>query len=165
MTKGSLSGLLIYNDGKLPETWTVDDLFAPHTSKPHNPLIAGVFFRSGQIEAWGRGIEKITSACRDWGKPEPFYRVRTNEVMIGFNTELQYGEKYGDKFGDKTGYNETQGKILAIMKENPNVSTKAIAKEIGLTLRGVEKSIRFMKKAGLIDRVGAAKGGHWEVSC
>jgi len=66
--------VLIYNDGKLPDTWTVDDLFAQHTSMPHNPLIAGAFFRSGQIEAWGRGIEKITQACRAWGKPEPFYK-------------------------------------------------------------------------------------------
>ena len=77
----------IYNDGKLPETWTVEDLFAPHTSKPYNPLIAGTFFRSGQIEAWGRGIEKIRMACKGWGKPEPFYKVRPNEVMIEFNTD------------------------------------------------------------------------------
>jgi len=73
----------IYNNGKLPETWTVEDLFLPHTSKPYNPLIAGTFFRSGQIEAWGRGVEKITEACKSWGKPEPFYRVWANEVMIG----------------------------------------------------------------------------------
>jgi hypothetical protein len=40
-----------------------------------------------QIEAWGRGIEKITNTCKEWGKPEPFCRIRPNEVMIGFNTE------------------------------------------------------------------------------
>src|SRR3990167_8721770 len=27
--------------------------------KPYNPLIANVFFRTGLIESWGRGIEKI----------------------------------------------------------------------------------------------------------
>jgi hypothetical protein len=30
----------IHNDGHLPENWTEADLFAPHTSKPHNPDIA-----------------------------------------------------------------------------------------------------------------------------
>jgi predicted HTH transcriptional regulator len=60
-------------------------------SKPYNPLIAGAFFRSGQIEAWGRGVEKITIACKEWGKPAPFYRVRPNEVMIGFVTEEHFG--------------------------------------------------------------------------
>lgn len=151
--------VLIYNDGKLPETWTVEDLFAPHTSKPYNPLIAGTFFRSGQIEAWGRGIEKITNACKDWGKGEPFYQVRSNEVMIGFNTESQFGEKFGEKFGE----NQSQEKILAIMQRNPKISAKSISEEIGLTIRGVEKAIRSLKTAGLIERVGAAKGGHWKV--
>jgi ATP-dependent DNA helicase RecG len=147
--------VLIYNDGRLPETWTVDDLFAPHTSKPYNPLIAGTFFRSGQIEAWGRGIEKIKEACKSWGKSEPIYKIRANEVMICFNTEPKYGEKFGE--------NHTREKILTIMQRTPKVSARAIAEEIGLTIRGVEKAIRNLKDAGLIERVGAAKGGHWEV--
>jgi len=29
--------VLIYNDGKLPENWTIEDLFTNHTSKPYNP--------------------------------------------------------------------------------------------------------------------------------
>ena len=152
--------VLIYNDGRLPETWTVEDLFAPHTSKPYNPLIAGAFFRSGQIEAWGRGIEKIAEACKSWGKPGPFYRIRANEVMIGFNAESQFGEKFGEKFGE----NQTQEKIMAIMRLKPAISAKAMAEEIGITTRGVEKNIRELKKAKLIERVGAAKGGHWKVN-
>jgi ATP-dependent DNA helicase RecG len=118
-------------------------------------LIAGAFFRSGQIEAWGRGIEKITEACKSWGKPEPFYQVRPNEVMIGLNTEPQFGEKFGE--------NQTQEKIMAIMRSKPKINAKAIAEEIGITIRGVEKSISELKKAGLVKRTGAAKGGHWVV--
>jgi ATP-dependent DNA helicase RecG len=151
--------ILIYNDGRLPETWTVDDLFSPHTSKPYNPLIAGAFFRSGQIEAWGRGIEKITEACKSWKKPAPFFKLRPNEVMIGFNTEPQFGEKFGEKFGE----NQTQEKIMAIMHSNPAVSIKTLAEEIGITTRGVEKSIHELKKAGMVERRGAAKGGYWVV--
>jgi len=73
--------VLIYNDGRLPENWTADKLFAPHSSKPHNPFIAGAFFRSGQIEAWGRGVEKITASRTAWNQPAPFYRISSNEVM------------------------------------------------------------------------------------
>ncbi|MDR3013691.1 MAG: putative DNA binding domain-containing protein [Chitinispirillales bacterium] len=102
--------MLIYNDGRLPENWTEADLFMPHTSKPYNPLIASTFFRSGQIEAWGRGVEKMATTCKEWGKPEPFYRIRSNEVMIGFDTDIgEFGEKfgenageYGEKFGENT---------------------------------------------------------------
>ncbi len=151
--------VLIYNDGKLPETWTVEDLFAPHTSKPYNPLIAGTFFRSGQIEAWGRGVEKITNACKDWGKAEPFYRVRPNEVMIGFNTESQFTEKFTEKFTE----NETQKKIIELMYTNPKITREEMAKQIGITVRGVQKNINTLRDAGLVERIGAAKGGHWEV--
>ena len=151
--------VLIYNDGQLPDTWNVSDLFERHTSVPHNPKIAGAFFRSGQIEAWGRGIQTITEACKQWNLPEPFYRVRPKEVMIGFNTEAQFGEKFGEKFGE----NQTAEKIIEIMKRNPKASGKSIAVEIGLTVRGVEKSISTMKEAGLIERVGPAKGGYWAV--
>jgi ATP-dependent DNA helicase RecG len=152
--------VLIYNDGRLPENWTVENLFEPHTSKPHNPLIANAFFRSGQIEAWGRGIERIIEACKEWNMPEPFFKVGSHEVMIGFNTEVQFGEKFGEKFGES----QSQEKILTIMKNNPKVSAKAIANEIGLTARGVEKCISNLKALGLIERVGASKGGYWKVN-
>ena len=49
--------VLIVNDGKLPDGWTVEDLSLPHASKPCNPVIANAFYRSGEIEAWGRGSE------------------------------------------------------------------------------------------------------------
>ena len=90
-----------------------------------------------------------------WGKPEPIYRIRTNEVMIEFNTESQFGEKFGK--------NHTKEKIMAIMSLKPAISAKAIAEDVGITTRGAEKCIRELKNAGLVERVGAAKGGYWVV--
>ena len=160
-------------------------MFAPHTSKPYNPLIAGAFFRSGQIEAWGRGIEKITETCKAWGKPEPFYKIRTNEVMIGFNTEPEFGESIGDNIGENIGENigdsigenfgdsigenigdsigigATQSKIIDLIRLNPTVSARAISEEIGIAPRNVEANIQILKKSGLLKREGAAKGGYW----
>lgn len=75
--------------------------------------------------------------------------------MIGFNTESQFGEKFGE--------NQTNEKILELMRQNPKISAKAIAAEINLTPRGVEKSISALKSAGLVERVGSAKGGRWVV--
>jgi len=151
--------VLIYNDGRLPETWTVDDLFATHTSKPYNPNIASVFFRAGEIEAWGRGIEKITAACKHWGKPEPFYRIRTNEVMIGFNTKSQIGINFGINFG----INETQKKIVELMVAKPDITAGELAEIVGVTKRQIESSISKLKALGVVERIGSRKGGHWSV--
>ena len=71
----------------------------------------------------------------------------------------QFGEKFGEKFGE----NQSQMKIISIMRRNPKASAKLIADEIGLTARGIEKCISILKALGLVERVGAAKGGHWEV--
>jgi ATP-dependent DNA helicase RecG len=155
--------VLIYNDGRLPENWTVEDLLTAHTSKPYNPLIARAFFRSGQIEAWGRGVEKITNSCKSWGKQEPFYRIRSNEVMIGFNTEVDRIGEFTEKFPEKFTENETQRRIIEMMLANPKVNRNTIAAEIGITTRGVQKSINALKELGLVERIGAAKGGHWAV--
>lgn len=36
----------------------VEQLFMKHSSKPYNPKLANIFFKSGMIEARGRGFEK-----------------------------------------------------------------------------------------------------------
>ena len=63
--------LEIWNSGYLPENWTIKNFLGKHRSCPYNPEIANVFFRAGEIEAWGRGIERIIEACKEAGVPEP----------------------------------------------------------------------------------------------
>jgi ATP-dependent DNA helicase RecG len=158
----------LYNDGRLLDTWTVGDLLAPHTSKPHNPLIAGAFFRSGQIEAWGRGIERIATACKSWGKPEPFFRLRPNEVMIGFDTDVgiveNVVENVVENIVENVGANAAQTKILELIRGNPKITAKAIGQKIGIAPRNAQVHIQALKASGLIKRVGAAKGGYWRVN-
>ena len=151
--------VIVYNDGRLPETWTVDHLLRKHRSRPYNPKIAYAFYRAGYIETWGRGIERITDACKDAGKREPLFEVSPGEISVTFFTDVNIGENIGDRIGE----NKTQSKILRLMRFNPTISAKAIAAEIGIAPRNVEAHIRSMKKAGSIERVGAAKGGRWIV--
>ena len=43
--------------------------------EPYNPGLAGVFFKCGLIEAWGRGFDKITAGCKEYGGPRPSYKI------------------------------------------------------------------------------------------
>jgi ATP-dependent DNA helicase RecG len=153
--------VLIYNDGSLPEHWTVDDLFSAHTSKPYNPLIAHSFFRSGQIDAWGRGVSKMADSCKEWGKQEPYYRIRPNEVMIGFNTDVV--ENVVDDVVENVVEADAQEIILELMRSNPKISAQAIANEMGVTSRTVQRVIEVLKRTNVVKRVGSARGGHWVV--
>ena len=76
--------LQIGNACILPEGWTVDDLLGFHESEPHNPKIAHVFFLAGLIERWGRGVQRIFSACKIDGVESPLYRMVGNSLQIVF---------------------------------------------------------------------------------
>ena len=98
---------------------------------------------------------------------------------IGERIGERIGEKIGEKIGDRVGENtacnghnsgasiasitENQEKILAIMRNEPNISASKISEKVGLSLRKVEENIRKLKAAGLLARKGAARGGYWVV--
>jgi ATP-dependent DNA helicase RecG len=66
--------LMIWNPGQLPANWSPERLLIKHPSEPPNPSLAQVFFRTGLIEAWGRGYERILDACREAGTALPTVR-------------------------------------------------------------------------------------------
>ena len=72
--------LEIINGGVLPEGWTVETLLSSHRSMPYNPDIANTFFRAGEIEAWGRGIERIITACKNDGFSTPDFRYDASGI-------------------------------------------------------------------------------------
>ena len=75
--------IYIWNDGEMPPNLdTTDKLFMKHSSKPYNPKLANVFFKSGMIEAWGRGFEKIKEACNAYGGPLPEYDINESGIMV-----------------------------------------------------------------------------------
>lgn len=59
-----------------------EKLFMKHSSKPYNPKLANVFFKSGMIEAWGRGFDKIKEACELYNGPLPEYEITKSGVMV-----------------------------------------------------------------------------------
>ena len=75
--------IYIWNDGEMPPNLdSTDKLFMKHSSKPYNPKLANVFFKSGMIEAWGRGFEKIKEACGLYDGPLPEYEINESGIMV-----------------------------------------------------------------------------------
>ena len=75
--------IYIWNDGEMPPNLdSTDKLFMKHSSKPYNPKLANIFFKSGMIEAWGRGFEKIREACALYDGPLPEYEINEAGIMV-----------------------------------------------------------------------------------
>lgn len=63
--------ITIWNDGKWPKTIDVNRVFERHPSIPMNPKIANAFYRSGEVESWGSGFDKIMQECKKENAPYP----------------------------------------------------------------------------------------------
>ncbi len=83
--------IILWNPGHLPADWTVERLSHEHASRPYNPGIAYAFLRAGMIEARGRGIGRIASACEAAGNPRPEWKI---EPGGGLWLEFRYSAAY-----------------------------------------------------------------------
>ena len=74
-----------------------------HASSPYNPNIAHVFYLAGFIESWGRGIEKICSACEKDGVPQPEYTINPGDIMIKIHRTGRSAHPFCYRQGDRKG--------------------------------------------------------------
>ena len=58
---------------------------------------------------------------------------------------------------------KTVEKVLELIKENSKITQEELAEKTHLTRRGIEWNIAKLKEAGLIERIGADKGGYWKI--
>ncbi|MEE3435163.1 MAG: HTH domain-containing protein [Treponema sp.] len=67
-----------------------------------------------------------------------------------------------DEYMKKSSQKSSQ-KIIEMIKQNSEITTQEMADNLGITRRAVAKSIAKLQEQGVVRRVGADKGGHWEV--
>jgi ATP-dependent DNA helicase RecG len=85
--------------GRLPTGITVDQLSGRHDSKPTNPLIAGAFHRTGAVEVWGRGTNRVIALCRKHGAAPPMFEERQGFLVVSFRAPLVVGGAAGTSRG------------------------------------------------------------------
>lgn len=73
---------------------------------------------------------------------------------------------YLDSIGYKSGGEKTRKsreKIVALLAQDGKLSAAALAKQIGISAKAIEKHLAKLKAEGIIERIGPAKGGYWKV--
>ena len=169
--------LQIVNGGVLPDGWTVDTLLSSHRSMPYNPDIANTFFRAGEVEAWGRGIERIIKGCNEDGFSTVDFRYDACGLWTTFSYQyparvVGHIEKHPENIQEKTRERHEKGtkraqkgheKILELINENPQISIPALAKECGMTVKAMRLTLDKLKAEKIISRIGPNKGGYWQV--
>ncbi|HHT67380.1 MAG TPA: winged helix-turn-helix transcriptional regulator [Erysipelotrichaceae bacterium] len=77
---------------------------------------------------------------------------------MDINTKNKWGDKWGDKILSKS-----QIKVLAEIRNNPNITISQLAVVCNLGRTTIDRSISKLKEMGYIKRVGANKNGYWEI--
>ena len=111
--------------GRLPAGITVRQLSGQHDSKPTNPLIAGAFHRTGAVEVWGRGTNRVIAICRKHGARSPVFEERSGFLIVTFKAQMVAGDagevksrvESGDQVGTKSGPSRDQVEVLRLCRQ------------------------------------------------
>jgi len=176
--------IIFLNYGGLPQEYKVEDfILGKRSSYIRNKLITRIFKDAGIIEEYSSGLARVVNSCRENSNRKPIFNVdRTsfsveikslNQEKMGKrgaendseNDSVKVGEKGGDGLVERLVERlvESQKRILKLAKENPYITKAELANKIGISTTAIDKNIETLKQKGLLKRIGADKGGHWEV--
>ena len=155
----------IQSHGLLPQGVTLEQLSGPHRSKLRNPLIAEAFHRTGAVEVWGRGTNRVIAMCEKHDVARPIFEERQGFLIVTFKTPMVEGGILEDDIqkGVQKSTQKTSDLILAILTENPLATMARMAEELGIHPSTVKKHLRNLKQQGRLRRIGPDKGGRWKL--
>ncbi len=146
--------IMIWNEGQLPEDWTIETLVAKHSSKPYNPDIAMAFYRSGYIESWGRGITKMTDLCVEAGLPKPSFYYHSSGIWAVFQKDILNVE-----YLQTLGLNDRQVKAVLYAKEKGKITNKEYQALNDISNRTATNELTELVKGFAILKVSGAGAG------
>lgn len=155
--------MIIWNQGELPESWTIDKLTVKHPSLPYNPRISNALFRSGYIEAWGRGTINMINECVQRHLPLPKYNVDYSGFIVEFKNDTiirndGVNRMINDEISDVV--RKELITIIRLLERNEGVRTDDIVEKMGSKSKPtVERYLKIAKDLYLIEFRGAPKTG------
>ena len=180
----------ITNTGYLVPPLTAENITQPHSSNPHNKLIANVLYSTSYIERWGSGVKRITDACAYRNVETPTWTTDGYFVTVTFkrpdyNANVPINAPIDvtkDVPKDDTKDNnplksdwsfvalaerlpkDCRKEVLDTLRlivNNPSIKHKEIAERLAVSERTAGTYVAELKRY-CIKRVGGNTFGHWE---
>lgn len=155
----------ILSRGTLAPEQTMEGFFAGE-SVPVNKKLSEILLQLHISEKTGRGVPVITQR---YGRNAYEFRENSIVVTIPFNWINVMGDKASNKVGNKEGnknaeygLNQTQVRILAEIRNNPNITKARLMELLNLGKTTIDRGVSVLKKYGYIERVGSKKAGYWK---
>ncbi len=151
---GGSVGIAVYDDrlevtssGSLHFGLTPEKLFAPHESRPWNPLIARTFYRRGIIEEWGSGTLKMADLASSSGLPVPEIEDDGGAVTVRF----------------RHGRSRLQEVLVLLDSAKDGLTRREIHARLGsrVSERQVRRALEELRDRGLVVSPGRGRSGRW----
>ena len=146
-----------------------------------NPALVNVLYKLGFIENYGTGLQRIREAYEN-EELKPEFKVidryffltlpNLNKDSYSFEANDAQNEAHNSTIsstnnstiGSTVRLSKTQVAILTLIKENKYITTTEISNKLNKELSTIKKSIKVLKDAGILARIGTNRSGHWEIA-
>lgn len=110
------------------------------------------------IEQTGHGVPLIVSR---YGRE--VFDISENFITVTIPLNHKRNEKDSLSITQAKTIDNRDGKILELMKEDPNISVREISRQVDLGTTTITKRIHRLKEEGIVERKGSKKTGQWIV--
>ena len=111
------------------------------------------------IENFGNGMKRIQEAYEN-NDLKPSFNVNNTYFRI-ILPDLNFHHNSTNDFTIRL--SDTQVVILSLIKEKNNITIAELANKLNKEISTIKKSIKTLKNAGLLIRVGTNRLGRWEI--
>lgn len=154
----------LWNEGNLPENYTVETLMHKHASKPRNLNIASVFYMAGFIEAWGRGYKKIQDGFNAAHLPMPVFATAFGGVEVTIQRPKQdTNDPKNDTKDDTKQLTERQSVILQLIRDNDTITIAEMIQKTNVSAITIKRDLLALQKKEILKRAGGRKDGKWVI--
>lgn len=137
--------------GCLPRGITPESLAGPHRSIPRNPLIAETFHRTGAVEIWGRGTNRVIEECQRYGIEPPVFEEQAGAVVVTFRAAIGPSAEARHQVGTKSALSWHQVQVLDAARDPLPIQELMRLCERSDRTKFRNDVVRPLLEAGLLD--------------
>ncbi|MCD4696820.1 MAG: putative DNA binding domain-containing protein [Bacteroidales bacterium] len=161
-----------WNPGSPPKS--IEYLIKADITIPRNPIIAKLFRVVKLAENAGFGFDKMIGGWSQYTKNAPEFLKDIDSTtaifefppaLIGAITDRPNTDLIRSKLEERMDLkiNSTEVEIVLEILKDKNITIKQLSEVVGVSTTAIDNNIGKLKTKGLIERVGADKGGFWKV--
>ena len=129
----------------------MEQLKIDHTSKPRNPSIIDIFYKSNMIEKWGRGTQNMVEYCLAENVPEPEYFQQADSMVVRF----WFAEEKASVVGHEL--TSQQLKIVQYLETHGEITNKITQELLETSEEMARRLLSSLLKMKKIERQGAGR--------